>query len=104
MPLTVSDDGTVWNLHRAGVDPIEFAYENQDGTPVNLQADTVTFKVKDGPVVTLVANPASATDLLIDFSDADLLAMPKRTADFRIKNETTGQVLLFGLVSVTGIA
>lgn len=101
--LTVSDDGSVWNLHRAGVDEIPFALQD-DGVAADISGDEVTFKVAGGPTVTMEADGRYPTGLVLRFTLEDIAAIPARGADFRIKNETTGQVYLDGKVFARGFA
>lgn len=98
-PPTISDDGSVWNLKRAGEDPIPFAVAGAD-----LSADTVIFKVKGGPTVTMTANPDAPATKILAFTLAELAALPAHGADFFIRNETTGQVYLDGKVFARGFA
>ena len=98
-PATISDDGRLWNLNRAGEDPIPFAVAEAD-----LSTSTVIFKVKGGPVVTMEPNPAVATGKLLAFTVDDLAAIPATGSDFYIRNETTGQVYLDGKVYARGFA
>lgn len=98
-PPTISDDGRLWNLNKAGEDPIPFAVADAD-----LSASTVIFKVDGGPTVTLQPNPAVATGKLLVFSLEELAAIPPRGASFFIRNETSGQVYLDGKVFARGFA
>lgn len=99
-PPTISADGSVWNLHRAGVDPIPFAVAGVDLTAVNL-----VFKVAGGPTVALVPNPSVPTGKLIVFSLSDLAAIPKLGADFYVQPVTGGTApYLEGKVFVRGFA
>ena len=102
MPMTtplISEDGSTWNLHRAGNPPIPFAVSGDD-----LSAATVVFRVRGGPTVTLQANPDLPTGKLIVFTADHLAAIPERGAEFFIRNQTTGEVLLDGRVFARGFA
>lgn len=98
-PPTISDDGSVWNLHKAGEDPIRFDVEGHD-----LSGATVVFRVEAGPTITLENDPENLMGKVLAFSLADLAAIPARGAEFYIRNETSGQVLLTGKVFVRGFA
>lgn len=96
---TYSDDGTVWNLHRAGADPLPLAVEGAD-----ISADEVIFKVEGGPTVQFGPDPNNPTGKLLTFAPEDLAAMPARGAQFYVKNVTANQVYIDGKVFVRGFA
>ena len=83
-PETISKDGSVWNVYRAGEDPVPFNVDGADLTGI-----TVIMKVNGGPTITLVPNPEIPTGKLVVFSLADLAAIPARGADFYIQNPSS---------------
>lgn len=98
-PATVSDDGSVLNFHRAGMDPVQIAVDGAD-----LSNDLVIFRVEGGPTVTLTADPEHPAGKLLHLTLDELAAIPQRGADFFLRNETSGDVLLEGRVFVRGFA
>lgn len=97
------DELKSWTLHRAGEEPKVFGFK-QNGQPRDMTGATVVFKVAGGPTIQLVRHPTETNVMLLEFTLADLAAIPPRGAEYYIKDETLGRVIVDGKVFAKGFA
>ena len=100
-PITVSDDGTIWSLHLDGVEPQSFAIQD-DGVISDLTDHEIIFRVNNGPTIALAPDPENIGCVVVAFTLEDLDAIPKRGAEFYIKDLTNDQIYLEGEVFTRG--
>lgn len=98
-PATISDDGSVLNLNRAGMDAITIIVDG-----VDLSNETVIFKVEGGPTVTLSADPENTAYKLLRLTVEEIAEIPKLGAAYFVRHEETGDVLMEGKVFARGFA
>ncbi|MFZ4165292.1 hypothetical protein [Brevundimonas sp. NPDC058933] len=101
-PIT-PDALKVLNLHRAGAEPMPFAFMT-NGSPRDMTGVSVVFKVQGGPTIPLARHETLAHVMVLSFTDSDLAAIPPRGADYFIKDEAAGRVIVDGRVFARGFA